>query len=126
MQTKTSNPTIDPRASGATVAPPSARPTIMAGEHAICAGHYLATEAGMAILNGGGNAIDAGVAAGLAMGVVQSDLVNIAGVAPIMMWIAESKQLLCIDGLGTWPAAMTPDLFLFQRSISYPAARDRR
>jgi gamma-glutamyltranspeptidase/glutathione hydrolase len=83
----------------------------MACDHAIAAGHYLATEAGMAILNAGGNAIDAGVAAGLAMGVVQSDMVNIAGVAPIMMWIADTGQVVCIDGLGTWPAAMTPDLF---------------
>jgi gamma-glutamyltranspeptidase/glutathione hydrolase len=83
----------------------------MAGEHAIAAGHYLATEAGMTILDAGGNAVDAGVAAGLAMGVVQSDLVNIAGVAPIMMWLAGTGGIVCIDGLGTWPAAMTPDLF---------------
>lgn len=83
----------------------------MASEHAICAGHYLATETGMAVLNGGGNAIDAGVAAGLAMGVVQSDLVNIAGVAPVMMWIAETREVVCIDGLGTWPRAMKPELF---------------
>jgi gamma-glutamyltranspeptidase/glutathione hydrolase len=83
----------------------------MAGEHAVAAGHYLACEAGMAILNAGGNAVDAGVAAGLAMGVVQSDLVNIAGVAPIMMWIAETGEVVCIDGLGTWPAAATADLF---------------
>jgi gamma-glutamyltranspeptidase/glutathione hydrolase len=92
----------------------------MAGEHAIAAGHYLATEAGMAILNGGGNAIDGGVAAGLAMGVVQSDLVNIAGVAPIMMWIAESNEILCMDGLGTWPAAMTPDLFMNEHAGVVP------
>ena len=45
------------------------------------------------------------------MGVVQSDLVNIAGVAPIMMWIAETSEVVCIDGLGTWPSAMTPGLF---------------
>jgi gamma-glutamyltranspeptidase/glutathione hydrolase len=89
----------------------SARPAIMAGEHAISAGHYLATEAGMTILNGGGNAVDAGVSAGLVMGVVQSDLVNIAGVAPIMMWLAGTREIECIDGLGTWPAAMSPDLF---------------
>ena len=111
-QSKARNPTIDPRGTGAKSAPASARPAIMAGEHAISAGHYLATEAGMAILNGGGNAIDAGVAAGLAMGVVQSDLVNIAGVAPIMMWIAASNAVVCIDGLGTWPGTMTPDLFM--------------
>ena len=37
----------------------------------------------------GGNAIDAGVAAGIALGVLQTDRVNFAGVAPIMMYLAE-------------------------------------
>lgn len=110
-ESKSDNPTIDPRAGSAPSLLPPARPVIMANEHAIAAGHYLASEAGMAILNGGGNAVDAGVAAGLAMGVVQSDLVNIAGVAPIMMWLAETREVLCIDGLGTWPAAASADLF---------------
>ena len=74
----------------------------------------------MAVLNGGGNAIDAGVAAGLTMGVVQSDLVNIAGVAPIMMWIAATGETVCIDGLGAWPAAMTPDLFQREHAGAVP------
>lgn len=110
-RSRSQNPTIDPRTRSDNAVPPSTRPLVMATRHAIAAGHYLATQAGMAVLDGGGNAIDAGVAAGLAMGVVQSDLVNIAGVAPIMMWIAETGEVVCIDGLGTWPAAMTPDLF---------------
>lgn len=75
----------------------------------------------MAILGAGGNAVDAGVAAGLAMGVVQSDLVNIAGVAPIMIWTAESREVVSIDGLGTWPAAMTPDLFAREHAGVVPA-----
>jgi gamma-glutamyltranspeptidase/glutathione hydrolase len=103
--------TIDPRRQSPGTESQPNRPTIMASKHAISAGHYLASEAGMGILNGGGNAIDAGVAAGLTMGVVQSDLVNIAGVAPIMMWLAEQREVVCIDGLGTWPSAMSADLF---------------
>ena len=59
----------------------SHRPTIAVTRHAISAGHYLAATAGFDILQAGGNAIDAGVAAGIALGVVQSDLVNCAGVA---------------------------------------------
>ena len=58
------------------------RPVIRGHRHAIVAGHYLASQAGFAILEAGGNAIDAGVAAGIALGVVHSDLVNVAGVAP--------------------------------------------
>jgi gamma-glutamyltranspeptidase/glutathione hydrolase len=118
---ESSSPTIDPRHAGAAAMGSSARPPIMASRHAIAAGHYLASEAGMAILNSGGNAIDAGVAAGLAMGVVQSDLVNVAGVAPIMMWIEKTREVVCIDGLGTWPAAMTPDLFQREHAGVVPA-----
>ena len=90
---------------------PPHRPVFMATEHAVSAGHYLAAEAGLEMLNQGGNAVDAGVAAGLTIGVVQSDFVNIAGVAPTIIWMAEMRQVVCIDGLGVWPAAVTPDLF---------------
>ena len=84
------------------------RPVIRGHKHAIVAGHYLAAEAGFAILEAGGNAIDAGVAAGIALGVVHSDLVNVAGVAPIILYSAKTGQVETISGLGTWPAAMDP------------------
>ncbi|MFZ9635914.1 MAG: gamma-glutamyltransferase family protein, partial [Alphaproteobacteria bacterium] len=57
------------------------RPTIAGTRHMVSAGHYLASHAAFAILEAGGNAIDAGVAAGIALGVLQSDIVNVAGVA---------------------------------------------
>ncbi len=87
------------------------RPVVRARKHAIVAGHYLAAQAGFAILEAGGNAIDAGVAAGIALGVVHSDLVNVAGVAPIILYSAKTGRVETISGLGTWPAAVTPDLF---------------
>ena len=89
----------------------AARPAIRARRHAIVAGHYLAAQAGFAILEAGGNAIDAGVAAGLALGVVHSDLVNVAGVAPIVLYSAARGRVETISGLGPWPRAMTADLF---------------
>src|SRR6202030_3650470 len=104
----------NPAGSGATVrrtwvhegiAMTSHRPTIAATRHAIAAGHYLAATAGFQILEAGGNAIDAGCAAGIALGVVQSDLVNCAGVAPIMVYLAETQEVVTIAGLGTWPKA---------------------
>jgi gamma-glutamyltranspeptidase / glutathione hydrolase len=67
----------------------SHRPTIAVTQHAIAAGHYLAATAGFDILQAGGNAIDAGCAAGIALGVLQSDLVDVAGVAPIMIYLAD-------------------------------------
>jgi gamma-glutamyltranspeptidase/glutathione hydrolase len=55
--------------------------------------------------------VDAGVCGGLVLGVVQSDIVNIAGVAPIMLHLARDRLTLTIDGLGTWPRAASLTLF---------------
>ena len=54
-------------------------------------GHYLATLAAVRILEMGGNAIDAGVAAGLCTNVLQPDMTNIGGVAPIILYHAGKK-----------------------------------
>jgi gamma-glutamyltranspeptidase/glutathione hydrolase len=90
----------------------SYRPVISARRHVVSAGHYLAAHAGFAVLEAGGNAIDAGVAAGIALGVLQSDLVNVAGVAPIILYHAESRKVFTISGLGPWPKRVTPDYFM--------------
>jgi gamma-glutamyltranspeptidase/glutathione hydrolase len=96
------------------------RPTIAVTRHAIAAGHYLASTAGFDILQAGGNAIDAGVAAGIALGVLQSDLVNVAGVAPIMIYHAEKREIITIAGLGPWPKALDPDLFMREHGGKIP------
>ena len=96
------------------------RPTIAVTRHAIAAGHYLATIAGFDILQAGGNAIDAGVAAGIALGVVQSDLVNVAGVAPILIYHAEQREVVTIAGLGTWPRALEPGFFMREHGGKIP------
>ena len=62
------------------------RPTIMGTRHMVAATQHLAAEAGFRILEAGGNAIDAGVAAGISLGVVQPEFVNVAGVAPIIIY----------------------------------------
>jgi gamma-glutamyltranspeptidase/glutathione hydrolase len=96
------------------------RPTIAVTRHAIAAGHYLAATAGFDILQAGGNAIDAGVAAGIALGVVQSDLVNCAGVAPILIYHAEKREVVTIAGLGPWPKALDPELFMREHGGKIP------
>ena len=82
------------------------RPTIMGTRHMVAATQYLAAEAGFEILEAGGNAIDAGVAAGIALGVVQPEFVNFAGVAPIIIYSAAEDRVVTIPGLGTWPKAI--------------------
>ncbi|HET6309151.1 MAG TPA: gamma-glutamyltransferase, partial [Rhodopila sp.] len=87
------------------------RPTVYGMRHAISAGHYLAASAGFSVLEAGGNAIDAGVAAGIALSVLQPDLVNFAGVAPILIRKADGATE-SIAGLGWWPQAIPADLFM--------------
>jgi len=89
------------------------RPTIHGTRHAVSAGHYLAAAAAFAILEAGGNAIDAGCAAGIALGVLQPDLVNVAGVAPILIRY-DGGRVESIAGLGHWPKDLPPDLFMKQ------------
>src|SRR5881394_3439326 len=95
---------------------PSTRPTLYGSRHAVSAGHYLAAAAGFAILEAGGNAIDAGCAAGIALAVLHPDEVNVARVAPIMIRIAaqagKAAKVVTIAGLGHWPKRFPADLFM--------------
>ena len=103
----------------------SSRMTIMGTRHVISAGHYLAAHAGFQILEAGGNAIDAGVAAGIAIGVLQTDKVNFGGVAPQIIYTARDRKVHCIDGLGVWPKAVTPDYFVQRHGGKIPPGVER-
>ncbi len=87
------------------------RPDAAGTRHAVAAGHPLAAVAAFRILEAGGNAVDAGVAGGICLGVVHSDIVNFAGVAPIMIYDAQRREVNTISGLGPWPRRATVDLF---------------
>ena len=103
----------------------SSRMSIMGTRHVVSAGHYLAAHAGFQILEAGGNAIDAGVAAGIAIGVLQTDKVNFGGVAPQIIYTARDRKVHCIDGLGVWPKAVTPDYFIKRHGGKIPAGVER-
>ncbi len=103
----------------------SPRLTIMGTRHVAAAGHYLAAHAAFEILEAGGNAIDAGVAAGITIGVVQTDKVNFGGVAPMIIHTAKDKKVHCIDGLGVWPKLITPDYFQQRHGGKIPPGVER-
>jgi gamma-glutamyltranspeptidase / glutathione hydrolase len=87
------------------------RPLIMGTQQAVSTGHYLATLAAMRILDHGGNAVDAGVAAGLCLGVLYPDMVSIAGVAPIIFYHSGRQEVTTISGLGRWPRRARAEYF---------------
>ena len=83
----------------------------MARRHVVVSGHYYASLAGLQILEAGGNAIDAGVATGLAIDVLESEFVGFGGVAPVMLHLAESRETHVISGVGVWPRAADVEYF---------------
>lgn len=88
--------------------------------HMAAAGHYLAAQVSLQVLEAGGNAIDAGVAGGITLGVVQSEYVCFGGVAPTMIYWAETDGVISISGLGTWPALTDASLFRTEHGNKMP------
>ena len=76
------------------------RPTVAGRKSAVASGHYLATLAAQRVLDGGGNAIDAGVTAAIALAVLQPDLVSFAGVAPTLIYLKNENRVVSLAGLG--------------------------
>ena len=89
----------------------SYRPPIMGVSHMVSAGHYLAAAAGYRIFEEGGNAIDAGVASGIAINVTLPNSTNFGGVAPIIIYHAASDSVVTISGLGRWPRSASIEYF---------------
>ena len=85
---------------------PSWRPTLIGKRYAIACGHYLAAAAAARILERGGNAVDAGVAAAMALAVLQPDIVSFSGVAPTLVYRKKERRVHGIAGLGYWPAGV--------------------
>jgi gamma-glutamyltranspeptidase / glutathione hydrolase len=87
------------------------RPELSGSFGMVASTHWLATAAGMATLEQGGNAFDAAVAAGLTLQVVEPHLNGPGGDAPILLWSAARGEPLVICGQGPAPAAATIERF---------------
>ncbi|MGH3329089.1 MAG: gamma-glutamyltransferase, partial [Streptomycetales bacterium] len=86
------------------------RPELKGNFGMIASTHWLASAAGMSVLERGGNAFDAAVAAGFTLQVVEPHLNGPGGEVPILFAAAGGPPtVLC--GQGTAPAAATPDAF---------------
>lgn len=101
------------------------RPTVFGARHAVSTGYYLATAAAFRILEEGGNAIDAGVAAGLTINVVLPNATNFGGVAPMLIYSARQQQVFSISGLGRWPRAASLEHFVKNRAGEIPQGAER-
>ncbi len=73
--------------------------------------HHDATDAGLAILRSGGNAVDAAVAVGFALAVVYPAAGNLGG-GGFMLLRTHSGETHFLDYREIAPAAATPDMYL--------------
>jgi gamma-glutamyltranspeptidase / glutathione hydrolase len=81
------------------------RPELVGTYGMVASTHWLASSAGMAVLESGGNAFDAAVAAGLTLQVVEPHLNGPGGEVPILLHSAGGDRTLVVGGQGPAPAA---------------------
>src|SRR5712692_11781083 len=91
--------------------PFATRPVLQGSLGMVAAGHYLAAAIGLNQLEKGGNAVDAGVAAGFALALLKPQSVGIGGEVPILIHLAQQGRSVAVNGQGWAPLAATMDWF---------------
>ena len=87
------------------------RPELAGTFGMVASTHWLASAAGLAVLEHGGNAFDAAVAAGLVLQVVEPHLNGLGGEVPVIAHHAGRGETFVLCGQGTAPAGATPETF---------------
>ena len=85
------------------------RPELRGTFGMVASTHWLASQAGMAVLERGGNAFDAAVATGFVLQVVEPHLNGPGGEVPAVFWAVDRGEPLALCGQGVAPAAATID-----------------
>src|SRR4051812_46023278 len=81
------------------------RPAVVGKHGVVAAGRHYAAQAGLRMLERGGNAVDAGVAATFAAAVSEISHFGLGGEVPIVIHLADRRETVVINGQGTAPAA---------------------
>ncbi|NBC31993.1 MAG: gamma-glutamyltransferase family protein [Alphaproteobacteria bacterium] len=91
--------------------PFTTRPDLVGTVGMVASTHWLASAAGMAMLERGGNAFDAAVAAGFVLQVVEPHLNGPGGEVPIILYDSARELTRVISGQGAAPRAATIEMF---------------
>ena len=93
------------------------RDEVRASHGVIAAGRTFTADAGARLMGAGGNAIDAGVAAVFAAAVVEISHFGLGGEAPIIIYSARDKRVVVINGQGSAPKGISPQMFAGRDAI---------
>ncbi len=91
--------------------PHKTRSAVMARQGMAATSQPLATAAAIRILQQGGNAVDAAIAANAVLGVVEPMSCGVGGDLFAIVWDAKTKRLYGLNASGRAPAAATIELF---------------
>ena len=83
------------------------RPVIMGTHGVVTSGHYLATTAGLRIMEQGGNAIDMAAAMSFCLNILEPQSNGIGGEVPTLVYSAKEGKAFAISGMGWSPKAFT-------------------
>src|SRR5262245_10493988 len=90
------------------------RPEVLGRVGVVAAGRQFGAEAAMRMLVRGGNAADAGVAATFAAAVTEISHFGLGGEVPIILYLANRKEVVAISGQGVAPSGAVPSAYGMQ------------
>jgi gamma-glutamyltranspeptidase len=88
---------------------PPIKPALPASRAVVSSGHPLASAAGAAVLERGGNVVDAGIATAFALGVVESDASGLGGDGQAILFLKGMTEPVVVEYKDMTPIRATPD-----------------
>src|SRR5215207_11511227 len=96
------------------------RPVVRGKRGVVAGGSPLSVEAGLRILQRGGNAVDAGVATVLAASVIEFSHFSFGGEVPILIKL-RGQDVAVVEGMGAAPLKATREFFVSRGAGANPA-----
>ena len=96
---------------------PAYRPSVAGLNGMVASGHALASQAGVRIMQAGGNAIDAAIASAAAVGVVEPAMSGVGGDGFILIFDAATGRPYGVNATGPAPARATRERYLERGGI---------